>query len=363
MPAEEKGIFVPLCKSRVLAIESETDLSWNKDSFVANCGWMKPCHAKTSAADKLRERFNGKPYHGYGRFLQDRFGAKVFKVIVDAGFTCPNRDGNAGYGGCAYCNVDSFTPRHTRTLPDLRDQVLEGIERARVSYGAEKFMVYFQPNTNTYGPVADLERIYHEAVDVASDDIVGLTIGTRPDCIDGEKLAMLKREFGHLYLSIEYGMESIRDDTLASINRGTTHRQFVEAVRMTAEQGIDVCAHTIFGLPGETEADGLAVADELNRLPIQYVKLHHLHIVRGSILAKRFRDRPFFVHSLESYAAFLCKFLPRLSPDIVVQRLFGIADLDDLIAPNWNLPKTAIQHRIEKSLHENGIVQGMSLTN
>lgn len=309
----------------------------------------------------LEERFYPKRYHSYGRYLKERFGAKVFKVIVDAGFTCPNRDGSKGWGGCSYCNVDSFTPRVNREGGSARQQVLDGIERARAKYGAEKFMVYFQPNTNTYGDVDTLERIYAEAVDAAPGEVVGLTIGTRPDCIDREKLEMLKRRFGHLYVSIEYGLESLRDATLASINRGLTHAEFVAAVDLTAEFGFEVCAHTIFGLPGECEADWLALADELNRLPIRFVKLHHLHVVKGSILAKRYREAPFELFTLEGYAAFLGKFLARLNPDIVVQRLFGVAEEEDLIAPDWGLKKSVIQREMERALRRDGVVQGCGL--
>lgn len=307
----------------------------------------------------LEERFYPKRYHFYGRYLKERFGTKVFKVIVDAGFTCPNRDGTKGWGGCSYCNVDSFTPRVNREGGSVREQVLDGIERARAKYGAEKFVVYFQPNTNTYGDVDTLEEIFSEAVEAAPGEVVGLTIGTRPDCIDREKLEMLSRRFGHLYVSIEYGLESVRDATLARINRGLTHAEFVAAVELTAEFGFEVCAHTIFGLPGETEADWLAIADELNRLPIRFVKLHHLHVVKGSILAKRYREAPFPLFTLESYAAFLGKFLERLDQEIVVQRLFGVAEEADLIAPDWGLRKSVIQRQIERALARDGVVQGV----
>lgn len=298
-------------------------------------------------------------YNSYGRFLKQRFGSKVFKVIVDAGFTCPNRDGSKGWGGCAYCNVDSFTPRENRrSALSVGQQVLEAIERSRANYKAEKFIVYFQPNSNTYGEVNALRALYEEAVAAAPDEIVGLTIGTRPDCIDREKLQMVRDSFPGLYLSIEYGLESMNDRTLARINRGMTHREFVDAVELTAEFGIDVCAHTIFGLPGEDEEDWLGLAEELNRLPIRFVKLHHLHIVRGSVLAKQYRERPFELFTLQRYGAFLCRFLPRLRADIVVQRLFGIADKKELLAPDWGLRKSEIQREIERELERSGVVQG-----
>lgn len=310
------------------------------------------------AETALLERFAPKRYHYYGHYLKQRFGAKVFKVIVDAGFTCPNRDGSKGYGGCSYCNVDSFTPRDTKREDSVREQVLEGMRRARANYGAEKFMVYFQPNTNTYADVATLERVYREAVEAAPEAIVGLAIGTRPDCIDAEKLEMLRRCFGHLYVSIEYGLESMSDAVLRSINRGVSHQEFREAVALTARFGFEVCAHTIFGLPGDKWEDGLALAEELNSLPLRYVKLHHLHIVKGSILGAKYKREPFPLHSLESYTDFLCQFLPRLSPDIVVQRLFGIADLEELIAPDWGLKKSLIQRHIERAFEARGVVQG-----
>ena len=309
----------------------------------------------------MRSRFLPKRYYYYGRYLRRLFGTKVFKVVVNAGFTCPNRDGSAGYGGCSYCNVDSFTPRLARIGSSARQQVIDGIERARRGYGARKFIVYFQPNTNTYAAVDTLERLYREAVEADPQAVVGLSIGTRPDCIDRAKLDMIKRVFGHLHVSIEYGMESLNDATLQAHNRGHDHATFVKAVEQTADYGFDVCAHAIFGLPGDREEDGLRVADELNRLPIRCAKLHHLHIVRGSALAKRYRDAPFELHSLESYTDFLCRFLPRLSPEIVVQRLFGIADLEDLVAPNWQLRKSLIQRHIERALEERDIVQGMDV--
>lgn len=306
---------------------------------------------------------HSKRYFNYGRFLRERFGKKVFKVIVDAGFTCPNRDGSKGWGGCSYCNVDSFTPSENRNSPkSVGEQVKEGMERARRNYGAEKFIVYFQPNTNTYADLEELRGLYEEAIEAGGEELVGLTLGTRPDCVDREKLEMIRGLKEGLYLTIEYGLESMRDDTLRRINRGVTHSEFVEAVRLTAEYGIDVCAHVIFGFPGETESDWLGLAEELNRLPVRFVKLHHLHVVKGSILAKQYRDAPFPLFSLESYGVFLGKFLARLSPDIVVQRLFGLADPEDLLAPDWGMKKTLIQRELERALVRDDILQGMDLS-
>jgi radical SAM protein (TIGR01212 family) len=301
-----------------------------------------------------------KNYNAYGPWLRAKFGGKrVFKVIVDAGFSCPNRDGSKGYGGCAYCNVDSFTPSLPRSLDDIRDQVAQGITRARKHYAAEKFIVYFQPNTNTHAPVARLRELYDEALAVCPEDIVGLSVGTRPDCLDAEKIALLESYSAKLEVDLELGMESIHDETLEKINRACPHRELTALLDSLAITPLNLCIHTIFGLPGETQEMMLAQANELNRFPqIRCVKLHHLHVVEGSILAASYRKQPFPLFSLEEYTDFLCDFLPRLRPDIVIQRLFGVADQRLLIAPKWNLPKSSVQSQLDREIERRGITQG-----
>jgi hypothetical protein len=301
-----------------------------------------------------------KGYRGYGSWLREKFGGKrVFKVIVDAGFSCPNRDGSKGYGGCSYCNVDSFTPTLPRSIADIREQVAQGIARARKHYGAEKFIIYFQPNTNTHAPVDLLRGIYDEALSVCPEDVVGLAVGTRPDCLDAEKIALLESYADRIEVDLELGMESIHDETLDRINRGCRHGELVALLESLADSPLNLCIHTIFGLPGETRAMMLACAGELNRFPqVRFIKLHHLHIVRGSILAARYQKEPFPVFSLAEYTDFLCEFLPLLRPDIVIQRLFGVADPSLLIAPQWKLPKAAVQSHIDHEIQRRGIVQG-----
>lgn len=301
-----------------------------------------------------------KGYNNYGTFLREKYnGQKVYKVIVDAGFSCPNRDGSKGFGGCTYCNTDSFTPELSRKLPSITEQVLQGIERAQRAYKAERFIIYFQPNTNTYGTVEYLKKCYDEALAVAPDVIVGLSVGTRPDCLDAEKVALLESYCDRWNVDVEMGMESIFDTTLQQINRGCSHQEFVDAVALFANSPIDLCIHTVFGFPGETNEMMLQYIHEINRFPqIKFVKFHHLHILEGSILGVHYKRNPFPLFTLEEYTNLLCQLIPLLRPDIIIQRLFGISDWDLLIAPNWGLKKTLIQNYMDKEIASRNIIQG-----
>lgn len=306
----------------------------------------------------VREGF--KNYNNYGAWLKDKYkGHRVFKVIVDGGFTCPNRDGSKGYGGCTYCNVDSFTPSVSRNAPTLREQVIQGMDRARRGNKADKFIIYFQPNTNTYAPVHYLKMLYDEALSINTEDIVGLSVGTRPDCIDAEKIALLESYTDRFDVDLEMGMESIYDDTLKQINRGCLHGDLENALKLVENSKLDVCVHTIFGLPGESKEMMLRYADEINRFPqIKFVKFHHLHIVEGSVMGVKYKREPFKLFTLPEYADFLCELLPLVRPDVVIQRLFGISDWDLLIAPNWGLRKSEIQYYIDQQIATRGIIQG-----
>ena len=301
-----------------------------------------------------------KGYNNYGAWLREKYkGQRVFKVIVDGGFTCPNRDGSKGYGGCTYCNVDSFTPSVSRNNPSVREQVIQGVERARKGNKADKFIIYFQPNTNTYAPVHYLKMLYDEALSYHTEDIVGLSVGTRPDCINAEKITLLESYTDRFDVDLEMGMESIYNETLAQINRGCSHDDFISTLKLLENSKLDICVHTVFGFPWETKEMMLRYAAEINRFPqIKFVKFHHLHIVEGSVMGVKYKRQPFKVFSLEEYADFLCEFLPLVRPDLVIQRLFGLRDLDLLIAPNWGLKKSEIQFYIDQKIIERGVVQG-----
>ena len=304
--------------------------------------------------------YGQKNYNHYGAYLKKKYdGQRVYKIIADAGFTCPNRDGSKGFGGCTYCNVDSFTPELSRRLPTIREQIEQGMARAVKDYRAEKFIIYFQPNTNTYAPTHYLKMMYDEALSINTEKIVGLSVGTRPDCIDTEKIALLESYSDRFDVDLEMGMESIYDETLLKINRGCSHQEFENALVLADSTKIDVCVHTIFGFPWETTDMMLKYADEINRFPqIRFVKLHHLHIVKGSIMGAKYHKNPFKLFTIEEYTEFLAQFIPLLRPDVVIQRLFGLSDYDLLIAPNWDMKKSQIQSYIDKGLERRGVVQG-----
>lgn len=313
------------------------------------------------AEDTVKQGFKG--YNNYGAWLRKKYdGQRVFKVIVDGGFTCPNRDGSKGYGGCTYCNVDSFTPSVSRSTPNLREQVIRGIERARNGNKADKFIIYFQPNTNTYAPTHYLKMMYDEALSVDPENTVGLSIGTRPDCIDAEKIALLESYTDRFDVDLEMGMESIYNDTLNQINRGCTHEDLLNALKLVENSKLDICVHTIFGFPWESHEMMLKYADEINRhQQIKFVKFHHLHIVEGSVMGVKYKREPFKLFSLPEYTDFLCELLPLVRPDVVVQRLFGLSDRELLIAPNWQLKKSEIQHYIDNEILTRGVIQGSAL--
>lgn len=309
--------------------------------------------------------FGYKAYNNYGAYLKKKYeGKRVFKIIVDGGFTCPNRDGTKGYGGCSYCNVDSFTPELSRKMPTVREQIEKGMERAVKGYAAEKFIIYFQPNTNTYAPAHYLKMMYDEALSISPDDVVGLSVGTRPDCIDTEKVALLESYVQKgLDVDLEMGMESIYNETLQQINRGCTHEELEQALGLVQSSPLDICVHTVFGFPWETREMMLRYANQINRFPqIKFVKLHQLYIVEGSIMGVQYKRNPFKLFSLEEYTDFLSEFIPLLRPDIIIQRLFGISDYDLLIAPDWRLKKSGIQTYIDKELERRGVVQGAGFT-
>lgn len=304
--------------------------------------------------------FGEKNYNYYSAYLRKKYqGKRVYKIIVDGGFTCPNRDGSKGYGGCTYCNTDSFTPI-SRNLDSIREQVLHGMENASKNYKAEKFIIYFQPNSNTYAPVEELKLMYDEALKINTEDVVGLSVGTRPDCIDAEKITLLEsyKKLG-LDVDLELGIESIYDETLKNLNRGCTHQDFLNAMKLLKNTSLDICVHTILGFPNETKEMMINYAHEINKFQkINFVKFHHLHIVSGSIMGVKYKREPFKLFTLEEYTDLICDILPYLRPDIVIQRLFALSDLDMLIAPNWDLKKSQVQNYIDNEIEKRGVIQG-----
>ena len=215
----------------------------------------------------------------FGQYLRDVFGEVVYKVNVDAGFTCPNRDGTLGVSGCIYCNNSAFRPSEVKSAIPIREQIQRGISYLSVRYNANKFLVYFQPYTNTYAPVERLEQLYREALSVPS--VIGLTIGTRPDCVEEDKLALLSDIAQNYFILIEYGLQSIYDRSLQFILRGHDYRTFLDAVQRAQRRRIHVGAHIIAGLPTETREETLAMADKLSNINIRFLKIHQLQVVRA----------------------------------------------------------------------------------
>ncbi len=295
-------------------------------------------------------------YNAFGQYMKDLYGRPVYKVNVDAGFTCPNRDGSLATGGCIYCNNDSFRPSACASTASLHDQIEKGIPYLRSRYGAERFIVYFQPYTNTYASVEVLERLYREALD--NTGVVGLAIGTRPDCIDAEKIALLETLSRDHFILVEYGLQSIYDTTLAFINRGHDYACFKNALALTIGRGIHVGAHLILGFPTETRKEMLDMADVLSGLPIEFLKIHQLQVVKETALADLYAKKPFATFGYHEYIEMLADFLERLSPDIVLQRLFAAAPDEILIAPVWHKTRSELLRDLDTFMEQRGSYQG-----
>ncbi len=265
-------------------------------------------------------------FNAYSNYFRRIYGARVQKVSIDAGFTCPNRDGTKGRGGCTYCNNDAFNPSYCQPEKSVTHQIEEGVRFHKWRYReAGSYLAYFQAYSNTYAPVEKLRKLYEEALGYPG--VIGLVIGTRPDCIDEEKLALLKELAGKCYLAVEYGIESCYNKTLLRINRGHTFEDAVAAVEKTTGLGIITGAHFILGLPGESREEMLEQVELISKLPLKTVKFHQLQIIRGTAMEMEFRENPgdFELFTWEEYLDFIITFLERLNPAIVVERFTGEA--------------------------------------
>jgi radical SAM protein (TIGR01212 family) len=294
--------------------------------------------------------------NSYGHYLRRRFGCRVSKVNVDAGFTCPNRDGSKGTGGCIYCNNISFSPRDTLAVIPLEEQISHGMAYHRQRLGSEKFIIYFQKYTNTYGSVNLLEEFYRRALD--HPDVLGISVGTRPDALSGEALELLTDIARTHYVCLELGLQSKDDAILASINRGHTLNEFVETVQRAAGHNFDICAHLIYGFPGETSDEFLKTADLVASLPIDSVKLHQLHAVEGTGLAEMYRRGEFHPLTLPVYVAVAADFLELLPQRVTIQRLYGSAPLEISVAPRWGLKNNQMWYAVINELKRRGSWQG-----
>ncbi len=297
-------------------------------------------------------------YNEFPSFLKRYFPYKVQKISLNAGFTCPNRDGNKGYGGCTYCNNQTFNPDYCRTEKPISLQLEEGKRFFARKYPEMKYLAYFQAYTNTYGELDSLKRKYEEAL--AVDGVVGLVIGTRPDCMPDSLLSYLEDINKHTFLLVEYGIESTNDETLRRINRGHTFGAVVDAVERTAACGILTGGHVILGLPGETRQSIVAQAEDLSRLPLATLKMHQLQLIRGTRMALEYEQHPedFHLFDVEEYIGLVIDYVEHLRPDIVLERFVSQSPKELLIAPDWGLKNHEFNHRVQKRMKELGAYQG-----
>ncbi len=299
-------------------------------------------------------RFNAASNH-----IKKMFGTRVQKVSINAGFTCPNRDGNRSTGGCTFCNNEAFNPSYCSPGKSISQQIREGILFHEKRYkAAGKYLAYFQAYSNTYAPVMHLEQVYCEALQ--NKGIVGLIIGTRPDCINNENIELLEKLSKETYLVVELGIESVYNQTLQGINRGHTFEETVEAIEACAGRNINTGGHIIFGLPGETTGMMLDSVSVLSKLPLQSLKFHQLQIIKDTKIGQEYQIDPsqFKLFSLDEYVGFIIRFLERLNPEFVIERLAGETQPWNNLGERWNLRYDQVLQIIEKKMSNLDTWQG-----
>jgi radical SAM protein (TIGR01212 family) len=303
---------------------------------------------------------DGRRFNSYSRYFRELMGERVQKVTVNAGFTCPNRDGTVGVGGCTFCNNEAFTPSYCQSSKSVTQQIDEGIEfHSRRYRRAGKYLAYFQSFSNTHAPLETLKSLYAEAL--AHPRVAGIVVGTRPDCVDAEKLDWFAEISRDRYVTIEYGIESTYDATLRAVNRGHDFAAARRAVEMTAERGLHTGAHFILGFAGETDEMLLAQTATINSLPLTTVKFHQLQIFRNSPMADEYTGNPerFVFRGMEEYIDFFIEILRRLRPNLVVERFAGEAPPRHRVGRDWGLVRNEeLAARLDRRLAELDVCQG-----
>ena len=306
----------------------------------------------------LKYAQNGFRYNNYTYFLKEKFGERVQKISIDGGFTCPNRNGSKGTGGCIYCNNESFSPFINLSDNSIKSQVESGIKYFN-KLGAKKYIAYFQSHTNTYAPINELRKKYYDAIELPN--IIGLSISTRPDCLNDKVIELLNELKEKTYLSVEIGIESVYDKSLEWMNRKHDYQTTVKAINKLSELEIDVTGHIILGLPTETKNEMLEMAKMLNRLPLKFLKIHHLQVIRNTPLAKLHKNKPIKLFAYIEYLEFLSKFISHLKQNIILQRVFSDSPINLLIAPNWYKKSPEIIMDLQKYMRDNDLYQGKYL--
>ncbi|MCR4847538.1 MAG: TIGR01212 family radical SAM protein [Bacteroidales bacterium] len=304
--------------------------------------------------------FDNRRFNSYSAYYKRLFGSRVQKISIAAGFTCPNRDGTLSIGGCTFCSNEAFNPSYCKPEKSIRQQIEEGIEFHQKRYRrASQYLAYFQAYSNTYKPLEELKSIYAQALEVP--EIAGIVIGTRPDCIGEPLLHYLNEIQKNHYVMLEYGVESVYDETLKRVNRGHDFATAQKAIELTAQHGIPCGGHFIFGLPGETKAMILEAADIISQLPLTTVKFHQLQIFKGTKMAEEYQQHPevFHLFDLEEYIEFVIDFVERLNPDLVIERFAGEVPPRYLVSEPWmKLRYDQVLSLIEKRMEERDTWQG-----
>lgn len=289
-------------------------------------------------------------YHDFGTWIRNQLPFRVQKISIDAGFTCPNRDGRIGIGGCIFCDNKSFNPSYCSHKKSVTEQLEDGKRFFAKKYPDMKYLAYFQAYTNTYDAVGKLKELYEEALKV--EDVVGIVIGTRPDCVSSELLDYLEELNKRTFLIVEYGIESCNDDTLRFINRGHDFACTRKAVEETAKRGIYVGGHVIMGLPGEDAAESLRQAPIISSLPLTMLKIHQMQIIKGTRLAKIYKERPFHLYTIEEYIDLITQYIGLLRSDLVLERFVTQSPPEMLIAPKWGLKNYEFTNLLNNRLRE-----------
>lgn len=312
--------------------------------------------ATFSAAEIPAWRAAGHRYHSYNFFLRQKFGQRVQHCSIDAGFTCPNVDGTVAIGGCVFCDNRSFSPSRRGPRTKILAQIDDSIRRIQLRYKVQKFLAYFQPATNTYGSVEKLERVYREAL--SHPAIVGLVIGTRPDCVPDPVLDLIEGFAREHYVTVEYGLQTMHDRSLDWMNRGHHYDAFVDAMHRSRGRGFEIGVHLILGIPGETHADAMASVEAVSQFDLQAIKLHNLYAVEGTPLGEWVKSGQIALADRATYVNMLVDALERLPPHVVVERTSGEAPPKYLIGPTWCLDKPGLKTAIEAEMQRRDSWQG-----
>lgn len=297
-----------------------------------------------------------KHYNDFSTWLRRQLGCKVQKISIDAGFSCPNRDGTLSTGGCVFCDNKAFSPAYCRGNKSVKRQVEDGISFFKKKYKDMKYLAYFQAFTNTYAPVEHLKSLYEEALSI--EDVVGIVIGTRPDCVSDDILNYLEELNRQTFMIVEYGIESTDNEMLKRINRGHTYECSVRAIERTKERDILVGGHVILGLPGMTEEDCIREVERLNNTQLDILKLHQLQVVKDTRLAGEYLEKPFKVFNIDEYIRLVATLIKHIRPDMILDRFISQSPAEMLIAPKWGIKNYEFANALDNYLAKNNIYQG-----